>query len=332
MGGVRETVTGVFRARHHVGHSRCRGVGCARDRAKIIRRGKEAGGGTDGEIENRQAQGACLLRVGGAVSVMCLRGERPPPPPASTPSIGSSHSLSKKRGLGRGLMSGRSQACAFLVLIAVFLPGVCPASSSQPPPRLGGGGRWGLEGHILFVPQLLLAMGRRKAVVGQLLELRGAASRHSDGREDKRDSSQRLRQHRAVPSTTFGGLGNQSPAPPPPLVGPPLPMGSPRSTTMGEVHGVNQWGGEAWHGEQNGPALLAGQIGKWQKLRARKDGAVKIKCGMCIVPPVEIWDQIQVTCLPHGPWAAAPAGPGCRDATTLQSPVVLSVAWFGVTC
>ena len=61
---------------------------------------------------------------------------------------------------------------------------------------------------------------------------------------------------------------------------------------MSAAHGVADRG---LVGGNQETALLAGQIGKWQKLQAsNKMEEAKIKCGLSIVPPKHAWGQIQV--------------------------------------
>lgn len=171
--------------------------------------------------------------------------------------------------------------------------------------------------------------GRRRALIGSLLKLRGAAEHRGGegvdrrGREDY-DTPRVSRRSMAAGEQQQAGKGGKkkkkpqqgqqqqrssSPAWTPERKRPrrvqklevarkvpPGIDGASRSwNPMSAAHGIADRGVGGGHQET---ALLAGQIGKWQKLKAsNKMGESKIKCGLCIVPPEDAWGQIQVMSL-----------------------------------
>ena len=172
--------------------------------------------------------------------------------------------------------------------------------------------------------------GRRRAVIGSLLKLRGAAEHRGGEGVDRRgreayDMPRVRRRSMSAGEQQQAGKGGKkkkqpqqgqqqqqrssSPAWTPERKRPrrvqklevarkvpPGIDGASRSwDPMSAAHGIADRGVGGGHQET---ALLAGQIGKWQKLQAsNKMEESKIKFGLCIVPPEDAWDQIQVMSL-----------------------------------
>lgn len=198
-------------------------------------------------------------------------------------------------------------------------------------PEDGSGGGRQVAARLAFSAAPLTGMPafwRRRATAGSLLQLRGAADHRSDGGHDRRRSEVSEASSRSGQGSAAGeevGRGGKkkkqqqhqqqhrssSPAWSPERKRPRrvqklevarrMPHGIDDAQSrkvwnpMGAAHGVADRGAAGGSGGYQETALLAGQIGKWQKLRgSSKEVEAKVKCGLCIVPPREAWDQIQV--------------------------------------